>query len=303
MKGDLTTKLEPLEEKGVCHRPDLTKLTEDEIAPRILRKQRIAEKVTLIVVSAPLIAEAARPGQFVIVRPTESGERIPLTISDSDAAAGTITIVFQVVGRTTTDLDSLGEGELIPDLAGPLGKPSEIEKYGTVVCVGGGVGIAVLRPITKALKRAGNEIISVIGARDRSLLILEDEMRAISDELYVTTDNGSYGRKGFVSDALREILEAGRHVDLVYAIGPLPMMKAVSELTREFGVPTIVSLDPIMIDGTGMCGGCRVSVGGKTMFTCVDGPEFDGHEVDWDELALRKKYYVDEERQAAGGLK
>jgi len=301
MKSDLA--LQPEKHGGVCHRPDLTSLTEEELAPKILEKRKLAEGIKLYVIHSPLIAEAARAGQFVVVRPTEEGERIPLTISDSDPERGTITIIFQEVGRTTMELGALEAGDVIPDLAGPLGKPSEIESYGTVACVGGGVGIAFLRPIVKALKGAGNEIISILGARDASLLILEEEMDELSDELYVTTDNGTRGRKGLVSDVLKEILDSGRKVDIVFAIGPLPMMRVVSDLTKPYGVRTIVSLDPIMIDGTGMCGGCRVTVGGETRFTCVDGPDFDGHLVDWEELALRKMYYREEERKAMERLR
>lgn len=285
---------------GHCRRLDLTSLTEGELAPRILEKRKLAENVTLITLNAPLIAASARPGQFVVLRTSEVGERIPLTISDSDPDCGTITIIFQEVGRSTKELGILDLGETVLDLCGPLGTPSEIDNYGTAVCVGGGVGIAVLRPIAKALKAAGNEVVSIIGARDTSLLILEEEMRQVSDELHITTDNGSCGRKGFVSDVLKDLLDSGKRVGVVFAIGPLPMMRVVSDLTRPYGVRTLVSLDPIMIDGTGMCGGCRVTVGGETRFTCVDGPDFDGHLVDWEELKLRKQYYFEEERQKNG---
>ena len=298
MKSELTSGSEQIKSEGICHRSDLTALTEKELASRILEKRKLAENITLLVIHAPLIAAAAQAGQFVVVRPNEVGERIPLTISDSNPEKGTVTIIFQEVGRTTRELAGLNKGEIVPDFAGPLGMPSEIENFGTVACVGGGVGIAVLKPIVKALKEAGNEIIGIIGARDASLLILDKEMEKLSDQFYVTTDNGSRGHKGFVSDVLKKILDSDKKVDLVLAIGPMPMMRVVSNLTKDYGVRTIVSLDPIMIDGTGMCGGCRVTIGGKTKFTCVDGPDFDGHEVDWEELALRKQYYKDEERLA-----
>jgi ferredoxin--NADP+ reductase len=258
----------------------------------------LADVVTLLEVEAPEIAAKAQAGQFVIVRLNETSERIPLTLSDWNASAGTITIIFQHAGRSTYELALVNEGDYIKDIVGPLGKPTEIKEYGNVVCIGGGVGIAVMRPITKALKEAGNYIISIIGARDKSLLILENEMKAVSDELYVTTDNGSYGRQGLVTDVLEDLIRSGRQINLVFAIGPVPMMKAVSDLTKQHKLKTIVSLDSIMIDGTGMCGGCRVSVGGKTKFTCVDGPDFDAHEVNWDELILRKKMYLKQEKEA-----
>jgi len=294
----------------------LRELLEAGVTNRVLRKERLAGSIILFELENPLVARSAKAGQFVVVRPNRYGERIPLTISDTDPGRGTITIIFQIVGRTTMELGRIEEGQCVPDVCGPLGRPSEIERYGTTLSVGGGVGIAFLRPTTKALKRAGNEVITIIGAREKNLLILEDEMRDLSDELFVTTDDGSYGRKGFVSDVVRDLLKAGegeapaepgsagaspsrrRRIDIVFAIGPMPMMRAVAEVTRPFGVKTIVSLDPIMIDGTGMCGGCRVSVGGKTQFTCVDGPDFDAHEVDWDELATRKSFYAAEERAA-----
>jgi len=265
---------------------------------KVVRKERLADVVTLLEVQAPEIAAKAQAGQFVIVRLNETGERIPLTLSDWNPLSGTITIIFQHAGRSTQELALVREGQEIRDVVGPLGKPTEVEAYGNVVCIGGGVGIAVMRPITKALKEAGNHIVSIIGARDKSLLILEDSMREVSDELYVTTDNGSYGRPGFVTNVLEDLIQEGRKLDLVFAIGPVPMMKAVSDLTKEYSIKTIVSLDSIMIDGTGMCGGCRVTVGGKTKFTCVDGPDFDAHEVDWDELILRKKMYVPQEKES-----
>lgn len=264
----------------------------------VVRKQELAEQVTLFEVEASLVAAKARPGQFVIVRADEKSERIPLTLADWDAERGTIIIIFQQVGRSTMELALLKTGDAIRDIVGPLGRPSEIENFGTVVCVGGGIGVAELKPIARALKEAGNTVISIIGARCKSLLMLEDEMRAASDELYVTTDDGSYGRQGFVSDVLDELLKSKRKINMVYAIGPVPMMRVIAELTKPVGLKTIVSLDAIMVDGTGMCGACRVTIGGKTRFTCVDGPDFDAHEVDWDELIARKKIYLAEEKEA-----
>ena len=263
----------------------------------IVRKERLADVVTLLEVQASAIAAKARAGQFAIVRLREDTERIPLTLSDWSREAGTITIIFQHVGRSTHELALVEAGDAIRDVVGPLGKPTEVERFGTVVCIGGGIGVAELRPIARAMKEAGNTVISIIGARDKSLLILEDEMRAFSDELYVTTDNGSYGRRGFVSDVLRDLMAAGRKIDLVYAIGPVPMMRVIAEQTRPHGLKTLVSLDAIMVDGTGMCGACRVTVGGETRFTCVDGPDFDAHQVDWDELVARKKMYLAEEKE------
>jgi len=249
-------------------------------------------------VKAPLIARKARPGQFVILRVNEAGERIPLTMASTNAEEGTIDLIFQVVGKTTALLSTLGEGDQIMDLVGPLGRPTHIERVGTVACVGGGTGIAVLYPITKALKEEGNTVLSIIGARTKDLLILEEEMRRVSDELFVTTDDGTYGERGFVTDVLRRLLDEKRGVGLVVGIGPVPMMKFLSKLTKEYGVKTIVSLNSIMVDGTGMCGACRVTVGGSTKFTCVDGPEFDGHKVDFDELQKRLLAYSEEERIA-----
>lgn len=274
---------------------NLREILEVGATNKVLRKEMLSDTVVLFELDNPLIARSAKAGQFVIVRPCEFGERIPLTISDADKERGTITIIFQIVGRTTMELSRIELGECICDVCGPLGKPTEIENYGTAITVGGGVGIAFLRPIAKALKQAGNEVITILGAREKSLLILENEMDAISDELLITTDDGSYGKKGFVTTAAKEILDSGKKVDIIFAIGPMPMMKAVADVTKPYGVKTIVSLDPIMIDGTGMCGGCRVTVGGKTQFTCVDGPDFDAHEVDWDELKMRKAYYTTEE--------
>ncbi len=275
----------------------LGELTPELLKNTIIRKEKLSDVLTLFEVRAPLIAASAKAGQFVMVWSGENGERLPLTISDWDAEKGTITLIFQEVGRGTMELGSLNEGDDIPSLSGPLGRPTEIANYGTAVVIGGGVGTAIARPVAAALKKAGNKLITIIGAREKSLIILEKEMAAISDESIVTTDDGSYGRHGLVTDPLRDLLDAGS-VDIVVAIGPMPMMRAVSKTTEPYGVKTIVSLDPIMIDGTGMCGGCRVTVGGKTRFTCVDGPDFDGHQVDWDELRARKAFYFEEERAA-----
>ena len=264
---------------------------------KIVNREEMSDGgVILNEIEAPLIAEKAKPGQFVILKANEAGERIPLTMADTDPKKGTITVIYQVVGKGTSIFRDLKVGEGYQDVIGPLGKPTHLEKVGTVVCVGGGTGIAVLHPITRGLKEAGNHVIGVVGARTKDLLILEDQMRAVTHELNVCTDDGSYGHHGFVTDVLKQKLESGK-VDLVVAIGPVPMMKFVCKLTKEFGVKTMVSLNPIMVDGTGMCGGCRVTVGGKTKFACVEGPEFDGHEVDFDELMLRLQAYCEEERQ------
>jgi len=266
---------------------------------RILEKQVLSDVTKLIVVEAPHVARKARAGQFVIVRIDEHGERIPLTIADYDREAGTITLIFQEVGKSTMHLGTLKVGDALATLAGPLGHPTEIANYGTVVCVGGGVGIAPIFPIARSLKEAGNHVVSIIGARTRDLLFWEDRMRAVSDELVVCTDDGSYGRKALVTEPLKELLEArGKEIARVWAIGPAIMMKFVSLTTKPFGIPTIVSLNTIMIDGTGMCGGCRVLLEEGAQFVCVDGPEFDGHKVDWDNLLARLAFYRDEERLA-----
>jgi ferredoxin--NADP+ reductase len=264
---------------------------------KIVKREEMAEgTVILNEIEAPLIARKAKPGQFVILKVNETGERIPLTMAETDPDKGTITVIYMVVGKSTTTFKTLLVGDGYQDVIGPLGNPTDVEKVGNVVCVGGGTGIAVLHPITRALKEIGNHVTSILGARSKDLLILEDKMKAVSHELLITTDDGSYGRKGFVTDAVRDVLDKG-DTQLVVAIGPVPMMKFVSELTREYGVKTIVSLNPIMVDGTGMCGGCRVTVGDQTKFACVDGPEFDGHKVDYDELMLRlQAYYENEER-------
>lgn len=265
---------------------------------KILEKQDLTPVLRLYVMETPQVARKAQPGQFVIVRVDQEGERIPLTIADFDREAGTVTLVVQEVGASTRQMGLLQSGDSMLDLAGPLGRPSEIEKYGTVVCIGGGVGIAPIYPIARALKEAGNEVISIIGARSQNLLFWEDKMRAISDELIVCTDDGSYGRFALVTAPLKEILESGRKVDLAFAIGPGVMMKFCCKTTQPFGLRTLVSINSIMVDGTGMCGACRVSVGGKTRFACVDGPDFDGHEVDWDLLLERQRQYLNEEKAA-----
>lgn len=265
---------------------------------KVVRKEKLGDIVTLLEIESPALAAKARAGQFVMVRANENSERIPLTLSDWNREAGTITIIFQHVGKSTHELAAVEVGESVQDLVGPLGKATEIENYGTVICVGGGIGVAELRPIARALKEAGNTVISIMGARDESLLILRDEMCDASDELYITTDNGSFGRKGFVSDVMKDLFDEGRKIDLCYAIGPVPMMKVVANLTKPYGLKTMVSLDAIMIDGTGMCGACRVTVGGQTKFTCVDGPDFDAHQVDWDELVARKRMYISKEKEA-----
>jgi len=266
---------------------------------KILEKREMADNtVCYFKIEAPLIAAKAKPGQFVVIRPNETGERIPLTMAGTDPEKGTIDIIFQVVGKTTALLRTFREGDYILDVIGPLGKPTHIERLGTVICVGGGTGIAVLYPITKALKEAGNYVISIIGARTKDLLILEEEMRKVSDELFITTDDGSYGRHGFVTDALKDLLEQRKDAKLVVGIGPVPMMKFVCKTTEPYGVKTMVSLNAIMVDATGMCGACRVTVGGKTYFCCVDGPEFDGHQVDFDELMKRQAAYLQQEKLA-----
>jgi ferredoxin--NADP+ reductase len=264
---------------------------------KIIRREEMAEgTVVLNEIEAPRIARKARPGQFVILKANEEGERIPLTMAETDPEKGTLTIIYMVVGKSTALFKSLKVGDAYQDVIGPLGKATEIEKVGTVVCVGGGTGIAVLHPITRALKNVGNHVTAIIGSRSKDLLIMEEHMRRASHELLICTDDGSYGRKGFVTEALKDVLDKG-DTQLAVAIGPVPMMKFVSKLTAQYGVKTIVSLNPIMVDGTGMCGGCRVTVGGKTKFACVDGPEFDGHKVDYDELMLRLQAYCEDEKR------
>lgn len=258
----------------------------------------LAPDVKLLRILAPRIAKKQKPGQFVILRLDEHGERIPLTVAESNPQTGTVTIIVQGIGKTTRQLNTLEAGAAIADVVGPLGKASEVEKFGTCVVIGGGVGTAIAYPTAKALKSAGNEVIVIIGGRNRQLVILEDEIRAFADEVVITTDDGSYGEKGLVIDPLKRRIAAGKKVDYVLAIGPIPMMRAVANVTRELKIKTVVSLNPIMVDGTGMCGGCRVLVDGKSQFACVDGPEFDAHQVDFDILTKRNGMYRDLERQS-----
>ena len=263
----------------------------------IVRREEMAEgTVILNEIEAPNIAKKALPGQFVILKSGEDGERIPLTMAYTDKEKGTITIIYMVVGKSTALFKELQVGDCFQDVIGPLGKATHLEKVGKVICVGGGTGVAVLHPITRAMKEIGNDVTCIIGARNKDLLILEEQMKEASHDLRVCTDDGSYGHHGFVTDVMKEVLDQG-DVKQVVAIGPVPMMKAVSNITKEYGVDTLVSLNPIMVDGTGMCGGCRVSVGGETKFACVDGPEFDGHQVDYDELMLRLQAYMEEEKK------
>ena len=264
----------------------------------IMKKVNLSHDVHLMEVEAPYIARKAQPGQFVIVRIGDLGERIPLTIADSDSKAGLITMVFQEVGKSTMVMGGLKEGDNLDDVVGPLGLPSHIEKLGLVVCVGGGIGIAPVHPVARGFKEAGNKVISILGARTKDLLIMENEMARASTEVKICTDDGSYGEKGFVTDVLKGLIKEGRPIDLVVAIGPVPMMEAVSKLTKSYGIKTMVSLNPIMVDGTGMCGACRVTVDGEIKFACVDGPDFNGHEVDFAELRLRQRMYLREERDA-----
>ena len=264
----------------------------------ILATEQLAPVTKLYEVRAPAVAQKARAGQFVIIRLDDEGERIPLTIADYDRERGTITLVVQEVGKTTMQMDTLKVGDHLASFTGPLGEPSEIENHGTVLCVGGGVGIAPIYPIARDLKEAGNTVVSIIGARNKDLLFWEDKMRSVSDELIVCTDDGSYGRKSLVTIPMKEMLEAGQPIEHIWAIGPAIMMKFCALTTQPFGVPTTVSLNSIMVDGTGMCGACRVEVGGQTRFVCVDGPEFDGHQVDWDQLLARQRIYLDQEKQA-----
>jgi len=265
---------------------------------RIVTKEKLGPVTDFMEVDAPEVAKKAKPGQFVVIRIDEVGERIPLTLADWDDNEGTVSLVAMQVGTSTHKLACLKAGDHILNLVGPLGLPSEIERFGTVVCVGGGVGIAPLFPIARALRQAGNKIVSIIGAREKGLLFWEERMRSVSDELIVTTDDGSYGRKGLVTEPLKEILERDKQVKRVIAIGPAIMMKFCSATTKPFGVHTIVSLNSIMVDGTGMCGCCRVSVGDVTKFACVDGPEFDGHKVDWALLFKRQQIYLAEEKRS-----
>ena len=265
---------------------------------QILEKKELNPNVTLMVFEAPFIAKKAKAGQFVIFRVDEEGERVPLTIADSDAEKGTITLIFQIVGRSTMKLNALNAGDAISDLVGPLGLATEIPEGAKKICViGGGVGCAIAYPQAKAAHLAGLEVDVIAGFRNKDIVILEDEFRKVCDELILCTDDGSYGVKGFVTNALEERIQAGCQYDCVIAIGPIPMMKFVSEVTRKYGIKTIVSLNPIMVDGTGMCGGCRVTVGGKIRYACVEGPDFDGHEVDFDELMHRNGVFKEREAE------
>ncbi len=265
---------------------------------QILKKRALNPTVTEMVIHAPLVAKKAEPGQFIIFRASEDGERVPLTIADFDREKGTVTIIFQIVGASTMELNALNEGDSLVDFVGPLGTPSHVEGLKKVAVVGGGVGCAIAYPIAKKLHSLGAEVHTVVGFRNKDLVILEDEFRAVSDRLVMMTDDGSYGEKGVVTNALEALIKEGNQYDEVIAIGPLVMMKFVCKLTKEYGIKTIVSMNPIMIDGTGMCGGCRLTVGGKTKFACVDGPDFDGHEVDFDEAMKRGSMYRDFEAHA-----
>jgi len=265
---------------------------------KIVRTDTLAPSMFLMEVEAPKIAEKRKPGQFIILRINEKGERVPFTISGGDTTRGTITIIYQVVGKTTAKMSMLKAGDSLLDVVGPLGKPTHIEKIGTICCIGGGTGIAITYPIAKGFREVGNKVISILGARTKELLFYENEVRSISDELLVCTDDGSYGQKGLVTEMLKQLIDRGEKINMVAAIGPVPMMKFVSRMTKEYNIPTIVSLNPIMIDGSGMCGGCRVMVGGATKFVCVDGPEFDAHLVDFELLTQRLATYRDKETKA-----
>ncbi|MBE7049060.1 MAG: sulfide/dihydroorotate dehydrogenase-like FAD/NAD-binding protein [Ruminococcaceae bacterium] len=265
---------------------------------KIIKKDILNPQVKRMVIEAPLIAKKAEPGQFIIFRVDEEGERVPLTIADYDRKAGTVTIIFQEVGKSTRQLGALSAGDSILDFVGPLGRPSELEGIKKAAVIGGGLGTAIAYPQAKKLHALGCEVHSIIGFRNKDLIILEDEVRAVSEKIVVMTDDGSNGNQGFVTNALRQLVESGEHYDLVLAIGPLVMMKSVCDVTREYGLKTVVSMNPIMIDGTGMCGGCRVKVGGETKFACVDGPDFDGHLVDFDAAMRRSSMFRDKERQS-----
>ena len=265
---------------------------------RITQKVELNPTVTKLSIEAPLIAQKAQPGQFIIVRPLEESERIPLTIAGYDRQAGTVDIIFQIVGDTTMELNALKVGDEVHDFVGPLGRPTETEGLKKVCVVGGGVGCAIAYPVAKKLHQQGAEVHSIVGFRNKDLVILEEEFRAVSDKFVMMTDDGSYGQKGVVTAALEELIAAGNQYDEVIAIGPLVMMKFVTQLTKQHNIKTVVSMNPIMIDGTGMCGGCRLTVGGKTKFACVDGPDFDGFEVDFDEAMARGTMYRDFERHA-----
>ncbi len=266
----------------------------------IVYKEDLAPNIKRIGLKASDIAKKSLPGQFVIIRVDAKGERIPLTIADKDIKRGTITLVFQEVGLTTKRLGRLSLGGKVLDVVGPLGRPTQIQKYGNVICIGGGVGIAEVYPVSRALKEGGNRVIGIIGAKSKELIILEDKMRSVCDELYITTDDGSYGERGFVSDILEKLLTYNLQpttYNLIYAIGPVPMMRKVCQISRPYKIKTVVSLNPVMVDGTGMCGSCRVNVGGQTKFACVHGPEFDGHLVDFDELEARQNLFRELEKK------
>ncbi len=270
---------------------------------RVVKRKELAEAIVLLEVEAPAVAKKAQPGEFVIVRQNDNSERIPLTIMDFNREKGTITIVIQEVGYSSALITDMQEGDSFVDFVGPLGIATEIENYGTVLCVGGGVGIAPIHPIARGLKEAGNKVISVLGARSKDLMILEEEMRAASDEVVIATDDGSYGIKGFVTHGIQSILDKGVKIDCIWAIGPAIMMKSVANFTRPLGIKTIVSMNTIMVDGTGMCGACRLEVDGETKFACVDGPEFDGHKVDFDLAMKRSGFFRNEEAVAYDKIK
>ena len=265
---------------------------------KIVKKTVLNDTVTRMDILAPGIAKKAKPGQFIILRVNEHGERIPLTIADHNIETGTVSIIFQILGKTTSALNKLNEGESILDFVGPLGTPSHIEGFKKAAVIGGGLGTAIAYPQTKALHEMGTEVHAISGFRNSDLIILEDELKKVSDKTVIMTDDGSNGSKGFVTDALKKLVDDGNNYDLVIAIGPLPMMKAVCNLTKEYGIKTIVSMNPIMIDGTGMCGVCRVTVGGERKFACVDGPDFDGHLVDFDEAIRRSRIFADKEKES-----
>jgi len=269
---------------------------------KVISMEELAPSIKRTVIHAPLIARKAQAGQFVILRVDERGERFPLTLVDWNPSEGSITLIFQEVGVSTRKLGMLKPGDYVMDIVGPLGNPTEIEDYGDIAVIGGGVGTALIYPWIRALKSQGNYIVTILGARTESLLLLEDKLRALSDEIHISTDDGSKGIKGFTSDVLKKLLEEGRRFDLVMAAGPVPMMRAVAEVTRPYKIKTIVSLNPIMVDGTGMCGGCRVTVGGEIKFACVDGPEFDAHKVDFRQLMNRLRFYREEETKAASSF-
>ena len=264
---------------------------------KILKKEEWSPSVFAMEIEAPRVAKKAKAGQFIVLRVDEEGERIPLTIADFNRETGAVLIVFQVIGASTMKLAALEAGDSLVDFVGPLGQPSEIEKFGTVVVVGGGIGVAPTYPIARAMKEAGNKVIAIMGAKTKDILIMEEEMKAVTDEVVVTTDDGSYGMKGFVTNAVQALVDRGEKIDQITAIGPVIMMKSVADATRSLGIRTIVSLNPIMVDGTGMCGGCRVQGGDETKFACVDGPEFDGHLVDFKGLMSRQRMYRDLEAQ------